>query len=70
METRERTHAVISGQDEDGVYAAKAPAIAGCHAQGRATGEAVDMIRGAMSACGKDGDAGLLRFVGTLQIQA
>lgn len=68
--TRERTRVVVIEQDEDGVYVAKVPAIAGRHTQGRTIGEAVDRIREAISACGKDGDARPLRFIGMLQIRA
>jgi predicted RNase H-like HicB family nuclease len=42
---------VLIEQDEDGVYVADVPALAGCHTQGRTFEEAVERIREVIRMC-------------------
>ena len=42
---------VIIEQDEDGMYVADVPALAGCHTQGRTFEEALENIREVVAMC-------------------
>ena len=44
------TYRVLIEQDEDGVYAAEAPALPGCLSQGRTRSEAMENIKEAIAA--------------------
>jgi len=68
--TQEKVYTVIIEQDEDGVYIAKVPDIAGCHTQGKTVAEATERIREAIQACSNEEDTKPLKFVGIQQIQA
>ncbi len=70
MEAAKNTYIVTIEQDEDGMYVAEVPAIAGCYTQGKTIDEAMNRIREAVSACSKDENVKPLKFVRVQQIQA
>lgn len=74
---------VLIEQDEDGVFVASAPAIPGCHTQGKTYEEVIENIREAIELClgaaEKDGDyrakidwseakSGKSRFLGVTEV--
>lgn len=42
---------VLIEQDEDGIYVAKVPAIAGCYTQGKTVEQAMERIKEAVQVC-------------------
>lgn len=67
--TTKRTYTVLIEQDEDGIYVAKVPDIAGCHTQGKTVSEVMERIKEAIQVCNKDENIEPLKFIGIQQVQ-
>lgn len=66
-----RDFTVIVERDEDGLYVASVPALAGCHTQARSLDELMARIQEAIAVClddGSDADAPALEFVGVQRV--
>jgi predicted RNase H-like HicB family nuclease len=62
---------ILIEQDEDGIYVAKVPEIAGCHTQGKTVEEALERIREAIEVCleGDKEEVVPLKFIGIQKMQ-
>lgn len=54
---------VLIEQDEDGIYVAKVPDIAGCYTQGKTVSQVLERIREAIQACLEAEKVEPLKFV-------
>lgn len=59
---------VLIEQDEDGIYIAKVPDIAGCHTQGKSISEVLERVKEAIQVCLEAEDVETLKFVGVQRI--
>jgi len=65
-------YTVVIEQDEDGVYVAKVPDIAGCYTQGKSVQEVMRRIKEAIEVCleaEKRDEYKPLKFVGIQQVE-
>lgn len=60
---------VLIEQDEDGIYIAKVPDIAGCYTQGKTIPEVLERIREAIQVCLEAEDVETLKFIGVQRIE-
>jgi len=62
---------VIIEQDEDGIYVAKVPEIAGCYTQGKTLQEVIERIKEAIEVCIESDEEKIkpMKFVGIQRIQ-
>ena len=71
MQKKIRNFTVIIEQDEDGIYVAKVPDIAGCYTQGKTVQEVMERIKEAIQVCleaDKD-EPHQMRFIGLQQVE-
>jgi predicted RNase H-like HicB family nuclease len=62
---------VIVERDEEGLYVASVPALAGCHTQARSLDELIQRVREAIAVCLEDSDAAAvptLEFIGVQRV--
>jgi predicted RNase H-like HicB family nuclease len=60
---------ILIEQDEDGMYVAKVPDIAGCYTQGKTIPQVLERVREAIQVCLESENVKPLKFVGLQQIQ-
>lgn len=60
---------ILIEQDEDGMYVAKVPDIAGCYTQGKTIPQVLERVREAIQVCLESEDVKPLKFVGLQQVQ-
>lgn len=61
---------ILIEQDEDGIFVAKVPDIAGCYTQGKTVPQVLERIREAIQVCLEaDEKVEPLKFVGVQQMQ-
>lgn len=61
---------VLIEQDEDGIFVAKVPDIAGCYTQGKTVSQVLERVKEAIQVCLEaDGSVEPLKFVGVQQMQ-
>jgi predicted RNase H-like HicB family nuclease len=64
-------YTVLIEQDEDGIYVAKVPEIAGCYTQGKDIQEVLERIKEAIEVCleSDNDDSPPMRFIGIQKVQ-
>ena len=71
MQKKIRNFTVIIEHDEDGIYVAKVPDIAGCYTQGKTVQEVMERIKEAIQVCleADKEEHPQMKFVGLQQIE-
>jgi len=62
---------VFIEQDEDGIYVARVPEVAGCYTQGKTLQETLERIKEAIEVCleADKGEINPMKFIGIQKIQ-
>ena len=71
MENKVLDFTVLIEQDEDGLYVAKVPDIAGCYTQGKTVAQVLERIKEAIEVCLEADKEEIepMKFIGVQQVQ-